>query len=201
MTLDEYKQKLQEIAKKHSKFERGVKYINRWDYYLKEKQFILQQINFKNIKTALDIGTGIGVLPVLLQQKGIIAEGSDIDEEITGPLFKECCDVAGFKRFSLCIKPQTAMNIDTYDLILASRTEFDRQFTCEEDWLFFIDDAMKHCKLLFLKLNTAGKSPGCVPKWIKDQYMFWPRGQGKPIRAWYLKVDSKSWKKSRARAA
>ena len=35
--------------------------------------------------------------PFLLQQKGISVEGTDIEEEITGPIFKKCCDLINLK--------------------------------------------------------------------------------------------------------
>jgi len=189
VTLEEYKQQMQAVSACYGKFDRGQKYVLRWDHYLSEKQFVVGKCNLTGIHTALDIGTGVGMIPFLLQQKGIETHGTDLEDG----MYKECCDVLGFKRFKLEIKPQQPMNLPYYDLLIATRTEFDRQFQCGDDWIYFISDAMQYCKRLFLKLNIAGKSPGCVPEWIKEKYMFYPK-IGKPYRAWYMQIDRDQWK-------
>lgn len=193
MTPDDYKKTMQEIAKKYHKMHRGAKYINHWDWYWLEKTHIADTVNLDGISTALDIGTGIGMLAHVLRNKGIDVEGTDIDEESTGPLFKECCDSIGLVRHYLKIEPQVPMQIGNYDLLIATRTEFDRQFSSEQDWTFFVDDAMKHCKRLFIKFNVTGKSaPPFAPESVK-KYMWFARGLGKPRRAWYLQIDRDQW--------
>ena len=193
VTLEEYKNKMQEVAATYGKFDRGQKYVRKWDYYLKEKQFVLEKCNLEGIHTALDIGTGVGMIPFLLLQKGIKTAGTDLEDG----MYKDCCDVLGFHRFQLEILPQQSMNISYYDLIIATRTEFDRQFTCESAWIYFLEDAMQSCKRLFLKLNCSGHTPGHVPVWIKEKYMFYPK-LGKPYRAWYLQIDSAQWQQDNA---
>ena len=193
MHLDEYKTKLFDVIRGRGKLERGVKYIRHWDHHWLEKNYVADTVNLDGITTALDVGTGVGVLAYVLQQKGVHVEGSDIDEETTGPIFKQCCDIIGMRRHYLKIEPQKPMQIGNYDLFIATRTEFDRQFVTAEDWLYFINDAFKHFKRIFIKFNVASKSPPphCPPELLK--YMWLPRGLGKPRRAWYLQLDREQW--------
>ena len=194
MTQEEYKQKMQEIASAYGKLDRGAKYLRRWDYYWLEKNYVMDIVNLNDIKTALDVGTGVGVLSYLLQAKGIHAEGTDIEEEITGPMFKQCCEVIDLPRHQLKILPQTPMNIGNYDLFIATRTEFDRQFKCEQDWIYFVNDAFKHFKRIFIKFNHASKSPPPYSPAVLKKYMWFAKNLGKPRRAWYLQIDRDQWK-------
>ena len=193
MNHNEYKQSMQKIASKHGKMARGAKYVNRWDYYWLEKNHVVETVDLTDVKTALDVGTGVGMLAYLLAEQGIQVEGSDIDEEITGPMFKECCELIDLKRHYLKIEPQKPMQVGNYDLFIATRTEFDRQFSSEEDWIYFINDAFKHFKKIFIKFNHANKgrppyAPDCLVK-----YMWLARGLGKPRRAWYLQINREQW--------
>ena len=189
----EYKQKMQTIASQYNKMHRGVKYVNHWDRYWFEKNYVVETVNLDGIHTALDVGTGVGMLAYLLEQQGIKTDGTDIDEETTGPMFKQCCDVIGMRRHYLKIEPQQPMQMGNYDLFIATRTEFDRQFTCEEDWIYFVNDAFKHFKRIFIKFNHASKSPPPHSPSSLRKYMWMPRGLGKPRRAWYLQLDREQW--------
>ena len=193
MNSIEYKQKMFEIAARYNKMHRGAKYVNHWDWYWLEKNYIAETVNLDGIKTVLDIGTGVGMLAYILKSKGLHVEGTDIDEDTTGLMFKECCNLIDMPRHYLKIEPQQPMQINNYDLIIATRTEFDRQFGCEKDWIYFVDDAMNHCKRLFIKFNKTSKGPPAyAPESIK-QFMWFGRGLGKPRRAWYMQIDREQW--------
>ena len=193
MTPQQYKNELMQIVSRYDKQSRGVKYVRNWDRFWFEKNYVADTVNLEGVNTALDVGCGVGMLSYILQQKGIDVEGSDIDEETTGPIFKQCCDVIGLKRHYLKIEPHKPMQIGNYDLFIATRTEFDRQFETEDDWNYFIDDAFMHFNRIFIKFNLAGKSPpGKSPAWLRN-YM-WNPGLGKPRRAWYLQIDKEQYR-------
>ena len=111
--LNEYQDILTEIAYKYDKNARGAKYIRKWSKFFAEKNFIIetaQRFGFLDrVKTAIDIGTGVGVLPYLLKKQSIAVEGTDIDLSTTGPMFRECCDVINLKVHYLCIYNNTKM--------------------------------------------------------------------------------------------
>ena len=130
MKLEEYKEKMFEISNRYDKKYRGAKYVRRWDGFWNEKQLVadLSLAGRTDIKSVLDIGTGVGMLPFIYQQRGLEVEGTDITEEITGKMFIECCELIKLKRFELWVKPNQPMNLTRhYDMIVATRTEFDRQ--------------------------------------------------------------------------
>ena len=159
MDLNIYKEKMFDISKKYDKRARGAKYVRHWDDFWNEKQLVanLSLEGGDNIKRALDIGTGVGMLPFIYQQRGIEVEGTDITEDITGKMFIECCNVINLTRFELWVKPKQSLNLKrNYDLIVATRTEFDRQEGF--DWNFFVDDCFKYCNRIFIHTNQGGKS-------------------------------------------
>ena len=101
MNEEQYKDSLFNIVSKYDKFTRGAKYIRHWDIHFSEKQFIVERAKkygfLDNVNTAIDIGTGVGMLPYVLQKEGIHVEATDIEAEITGPIFKKCCDLINLK--------------------------------------------------------------------------------------------------------
>lgn len=194
----EYKNKLFQIIKGHDKSTRGIKYIRKWDYYWTEKEFVLDKCDLTNVKTAIDIGTGVGMLPFLLQQKGISVEGTDIEEEITGPIFKKCCDLINLKVHHMYINNGEPMNFPgTYDLFIATRTEFDREALQpgeKFDWQFFFNDVFKYVNQVFIKTNNAGSGKG-YPVWMR-KYLWNPSKEApikKPFRAWYVIINKQEW--------
>lgn len=155
LTEEEYKTELYKIISKYPKKYRGAKYIRNWDRFWAEKKQIIDLCNLTNVKTALDIGTGIGMLPYQLMQKGITVEGTDIDEDTTGTMFIEACKLINLTRYELFVNPNKTLNLPKhYDLILSTRTEFDRQQGF--DWNYFITDAFNYCNQLFIKTNIGG---------------------------------------------
>jgi len=157
MKLDVYRSRMFDVCKKYDKRARGAKYVRQWDDFYKEKIVISQICIDETIKSVLDIGTGVGMLPYILNQKGIEVDGTDITEDITGKMFIECCNVINLKRFELWVKPKQPLNLKrNYDLIVATRTEFERQEGF--DWNFFVDDCFKYCNRVFIHTNQGGKS-------------------------------------------
>ena len=72
MNNDEYRSTLLEISKRHGKKVPGAKYIHKWDMYMLEKQFCVDNMNFEGINSVLEIGCGMGMLAHLIrEQKGI----------------------------------------------------------------------------------------------------------------------------------
>jgi len=201
MNVSEYKAKLFDIVLKYNKFSRGAKYVRHWDIHFSEKEFIVERAKkygfLDNVNTAIDIGTGVGMLPYVLMQEGIHVEATDIEEEITGPIFRECCDLLELNVHHMYIYNNKPMKFPgNYDLLIASRTEFDREFLTpgeQFNWQYFLDDAFQYVNKVFIKTNNAGSGKG-YPKYLR-KYLWNPQseGLGKPYRAWYVMVDKKDW--------
>ena len=171
-----------------------------------EKQFCVDNMNFDGVNSVLEIGCGMGMLAHLIQeQKGINdIELTDVDEFFDatdkGGLYKECCDVLGFKRFVMYVNMNEPMKLDRqYDMIVATRTVFDRE--CLEpgtifNYEYWLDDCFKYCKRVFVKTNFAGGGKS-FPDYLRP-YLWWPKGPndeslGKPRRGWYIRVDKDDW--------
>lgn len=195
MNTEEYKKKMTDIVMRYGKMDRGAKYVRKWDRFWDEKTDVanLSLAGRSDLKSVLDIGTGVGMLPFIYQQRGLEVEGTDITEDITGPIFKQCCDLINMKRYELWIKPKTPMNLTrNYDLIVATRTEFDRQEGW--DWEYFLDDCFKHSKRVFFKLNEGGSI-----KHHNDRIrnlLFNTRADGSAIGNWCILLDKEQWQNS-----
>ena len=201
MNEEQYKDSLFNIVSKYDKFTRGAKYIRHWDIHFSEKQFIVERAKkygfLDNVNTAIDIGTGVGMLPYVLQKEGIHVEATDIEAEITGPIFKKCCDLINLKVHHMYIYNNKKMEFPgKYDLLIASRTEFDREFLTPGEQFncsFFLDDAFNYVTKVFIKTNNAGSGKG-YPSYLR-KYLWNPQNEklGKPYRAWYVMVNKKDW--------
>lgn len=191
MAPSEYRTKLETLVRKYRKNDVGAKYILNWDIFWEEKSHFVKLIDEGTIKSSLDIGTGIGMLPYLLQQKGIYVEGTEISEQMNDGLYTECCDLIGLKRHVVEILPNQPMNLTRkYDLILASRTIFDRQKGF--DWSFFIDDCFKHCNTVLFKMNHVGRA-SVYPSKVRP-FLFKNPQEHKVIRkSWFIKINKSEW--------
>ena len=206
MNNEEYRSTLLEISKRHGKKVPGAKYIHKWDMYMLEKQFCVDNMNFEGVNSVLEIGCGMGMLAYLIrEQKGITdIELTDVDEFFDhtdkGGLYKDCCDVLGLKRFVMYVNMNEPMKLDRqYDMIVATRTVFDRE--CLEpgtifNYEYWFDDCFKYCKRVFVKTNFAGGGKS-FPDYLRP-YLWWPTGPngeslGKPRRGWYIRVDKEQW--------
>lgn len=163
MNVDEYKKQLELLAEKYPKKYRGTKYIKNWDNFWQEKNKILDFADLTEVKTALDIGTGMGILAYQLQQRGIITEATDIDVDTTGYLFKQATDLINLPVYYLKILPKTPIDLPKkYDIIFSTRTEFDRQDGfC---WEWFLDDCFKYTEQVVIKTNRGNKSNPFPPR-------------------------------------
>ena len=184
MNTQDYRNTLTEISKRHWKKAPGAKYIHKWDLYMLEKQFCVDNMNFDGVNSVLEIGCGMGMLSHLIQeQKGINdIELTDVDEFFDssdkGGLYKECCDVLDFKRFVMYVNMNEPMKLDRqYDMIVATRTVFDRE--CLEpgtifDYEYWLDDCFKYCNRVFVKTNFSGGGKS-FPDYLRP-YLWWPKG-------------------------
>ena len=59
MNTQDYRNKLTEISKRHWKKAPGAKYIHKWDLYMLEKQFCVDNMNFDGVNSVLEIGCGL----------------------------------------------------------------------------------------------------------------------------------------------
>lgn len=157
MDIGEYKKQLELLVNKYPKKYRGTKYIKNWDYHWEEKKKIIDLADLNGVKTALDIGTGMGVLAYQLQQKNIVVEATDIDVDTTGYLFKEATDLINLPVHYLKILPKTPIDLPKkYDIVFSTRTEFDRQDGFSWEW--FLDDCFNYTEQIVIKTNCGSKS-------------------------------------------
>lgn len=188
----EYKNKMFEIVSKYPKKFEGAKYIRKWDEFWIEKNNVVNSTpNLDNIKTALDIGTGVGMLPYLLKKRGITVDASDLDDALTGKLYTECCDIINLKKFELDIKPNTPMNLKkTYDVIYATRTVFDRQEGWS--WKYFIDDCFNYSRIVHIKTNLKTNN---FPDYLQPYlWKFKSLDTKKPYGQFLITIQEQNWK-------
>lgn len=157
MNIDEYKKQLEILTEKYPKKYRGTKYIKNWDYHWEEKKKIIDLADLSGVKTALDIGTGMGILAYQLQQRGIDVEATDIDVDTTGYLFKEATNLINLPVHYLKIFPKTPIDLPKkYDIVFSTRTEFDRQDGfC---WEWFLNDCFEYTNQIVIKTNRGNKT-------------------------------------------
>ena len=201
MDINEYKTKMFDIVNRYPKKDRGAKYVRHWDIHLHEKEYMVKKAEefgmLDNVKTAIDVGTGVGMLPYLLMKKGIHVEGTDIEEEHTGPIYKQCCDLIDLKIHHMYVNNGQPMDFPgKYDLLIATRTVFDRE--CLKpgelfDWKFFFNDVFQYVDKVFIKTNNAGSGKGYPDYLMKYLYNPGGEGLGKPFRAWYVKITKEMW--------
>ena len=156
MKTDQYKQQMISIAKKYDKKYRGAKYVNQWDKFWNEKQLVadLSLSNRPNIKSVLDIGTGVGHLPYLLMKKNIKVDITLPLSILDEPLYVESCNLIGLTPIDLVIKSKKSLNLDKkYDLITAIGTTFDIQEP-NFDWDYFFNDCFQFCEQVFIRSNS-----------------------------------------------
>ena len=187
--------------RRYPKRERGVKYVRDWQNFWNEKKYYIDQIDWSNVKTALDIGCGIGMTAFMLQQKGIDVEGTDTPEALENtPVFTDCCNLISLKRHPLKILNNGTKTIypKKYDILVAQRTEFDREALQPGemfDYEFFLENAFEYFNEVYIKCNHSGKNGPKISAAI-GPYWFNPRitqGLGKPYRAWYLHITKEQW--------
>jgi len=159
LSYDEYKSKLWEICLKYPKKNSTTKYIRQWDRYYDEKEKIINLLDLTNVKTALDIGTGVGHLPYLLMKKNITVDTTLPLSLLDEPLYIESCNLIGITPKNLVIKSRTPLNLEKkYDLITAIGTTFDAQ-TSNFDWGYFFEDCFQYCNQIFIRSNSGKNTP------------------------------------------
>lgn len=191
MNNEIYKQKMFEIVSRYPKKFEGAKYIRKWDEFWEEKNNVVNSTpNLSNVRTALDIGTGVGMLPYLLKEKGISVDATDLNDELTGKLYTECCDLIDLKKFELIIKSNEPMSLKkSYDVIYATRTVFDRQENW--NWKFFIDDCFTHCETVHIKTNLKTNN---FPDYIQPfLWKFKNQITGIPYGQFLITIEKKNW--------
>lgn len=193
MNLEQYKEEMWKISQRYAKKYRGAKYVKQWDKFWNEKQLVadLSLEGRNDIKSVLDIGTGVGMLPFIYQQRGIEVEGTDITEDITGKMFIDCCNLINMKRFELWVRPNQPMNLSRHhDMIVATRTEFDGQEGW--NWNFFVDDCFKYCNRIFIHTNQGGKSNNFSER-LKPFAFNKDPNTGMKLGRWCFMINKNQW--------
>lgn len=169
----EYRKKLYELCIKYPKKNGTTKYIRQWDRYFSEKEKIVDLLNLDNVKTALDIGTGVGHLPYLLMKKNIKVDITLPLSILDEPLYVESCNLIGLTPIDLVIKSKKSLNLDKkYDLITAIGTTFDIQEP-NFDWDYFFNDCFQFCEQVFIRSNSGRVTPPKIKNFEWFGFVHW----------------------------
>jgi len=109
--------------------EEGYKYSkNFWNYY-NEKQFCIQHMDLDGVETVCDIGAGVGLLGVLLNQwYNIEVEATDVKATFDGGIFQQMFAKMKTPRHLLEIKNKEPIVLPKhYDMITITKSVFDRE--------------------------------------------------------------------------
>lgn len=129
----------------------GGKYIQKMRSYVEEKLAFYYYMDIPDDKsiTCLDIGTGSGYLPFIMEHFGHECVAMDLD---TSPVFNETVKMLGVNRISHRVEafqPIPKMK-HKFDYIVGTRVCFNNHMRenhwKEEEWRFFINDIQQYLK-------------------------------------------------------
>ncbi len=226
MNIEKFRKFLDELEVQTSRDETGkivaeedYKYSkNFWNYY-NEKQFCIQHMDLDDVETVCDIGAGVGLLGVLLNQwYNIEVEATDVKATFDGGIFQQMFAKMKTPRHLLEIKNKQSIVLPNhYDMITITRSVFDREELPNGyknkypdelfDYEYFLDDIFKHCNKLFWKTNWQSWATQKVfPESVRP-FLWWPEknrsskdnlrnnSMAKPYRAWYIILTKEEWEK------
>ena len=185
---DYYKLLIHHLGGLPKKRTMGAKFMRGFPRYLEEKKAFVNLYDWSNIRSAIDIGTGIGLLPWLLMQKGIKVQATEITEEIENlnGTYRKCCNAIGINLIPLYIHNNTPMRFPGhFDILVANRTVFDRECLKPGEkfnWDFFVNDAFKYVNHIFIKTNSGSKTGPGFGTWLEN-YTFKTNGN------WHIKLS------------
>ncbi len=224
MNIEKFRKFLDELEVQTSRDEAGkivaeedFKYSkNFWNYY-NEKQFCIQHMDLDDVETVCDIGAGVGLLGVLLNQwYNIEVEATDVKATFDGGIFQQMFAKMKTPRHLLEIKNKQSIVLPKhYDMITITRSVFDREELPNGyknkypdelfDYEYFLDDIFKHCNKLFWKTNWQSWATQKVfPESVRP-FLWWPEknrsskdnlrnnSMAKPYRAWYIILTKEEW--------
>jgi 2-polyprenyl-3-methyl-5-hydroxy-6-metoxy-1,4-benzoquinol methylase len=148
--LMKIKNKYPEINHKYFDYEYEILYkLNLAINYLHLDNMLTQKI--------LDIGTGFGWFPLVMQSFGHLVKCSDIPSSYNNEsmMYEEVLKCLGLQKdFSFFVKPLTKIpDVGKYDIITATGVIFHYKWEIKE-WEFFLNDIFLHCNSMFyLHLN------------------------------------------------
>tara|TARA_B110000285_G_C14821971_1_gene466959 strand:+ start:57 stop:683 length:627 start_codon:yes stop_codon:yes gene_type:complete len=181
----------------------GAKIIRGFSKYYDEKQQFVKNYNWQHITTAIDIGTGIGILPWMLMQKGISVEATEIDYELKKPngTYKKCCSAIDLKVHSMYVNNNVPMNFPgKYDILVANRTMFDREALAPGEifnWKFFLNDAFQYVDHVYIKTNIGSKTPpGFTTTYAKSKEHWLKEFVFKNYGKWHIKISKDEFRES-----
>jgi|TARA_B110000444_G_scaffold184199_1_gene173210 hypothetical protein len=226
MNIEKFRKFLDELEMQTSRdeagkivVEEGFKYSkNFWNYY-NEKQFCIQHMDLDDVETVCDIGAGVGLLGVLLNQwYNIEVEATDVTATFDAGIFQQMFAKMRIARHLLEIKNKEPIVLPKhYDMITITRSVFDREelpggyknkYPDELfDYEYFLDDIFKHCNKLFWKTNWQSWATQKVFPESVQPFLWWPQknrsskdgarsnAMSKPYRAWYIILTKEEWEK------
>jgi hypothetical protein len=176
-------------------------------------------MDLDDVETVCDIGAGVGLLGVLLNQwYNIEVEATDVKATFDGGIFQQMFAKMKTPRHLLEIKNKQSIVLPNhYDMITITRSVFDREELPNGyknkypdelfDYEYFLDDIFKHCNKLFWKTNWQSWATQKVFPESVQPFLWWPEknrsskdgarsnAMSKPYRAWYIILTKEEWEK------
>ena len=138
----------EELKLLHAKYKsnEGNKYVLNQNRYFNEKLACFNELGLKEKIRYLDIGTGVGFLPMIFNACGHSGECVDID---TNPFFNDAVKILNVNRTVHKVeafKPFYKFE-EKFDVIISTRITFNNharsELWGEEEWRYFIRDLQK----------------------------------------------------------
>lgn len=177
-SLENIKQSYLDIYNKYPDIQNSLvsKYFRDIDDYLREKSYVIDQANLAPNSHCLDISTGVGLLPVILQSQGHTCDCTDIDsfeldkdpQSGNQNLYKLIRTSMGINYKHLAIERQVPAELSTeYDCIFSTRIVFSKGWK-DHDYEFFINDMLNYTPKCVFKWNISEEHATTIPDILID---------------------------------
>ncbi len=187
LALNDKLQELQYLTKNYPKVTESSakKYVDNYWVYVAEKMHAIEHAQIKANSKCLDISTGIGVLPFMLNNLGhtcdatdVATDKDDIDPDVVknGLNQQDAFDVLrSVHKVSinhLTIKPNEYITLPKkYDCIFSMRVVWDGNFSFDDgSYPFFINNMLDYTDKLVISWNMDTKDaiPFCIRPYVVD---------------------------------
>lgn len=146
------------------------KYIQKQEYYEKEKNHIIKVADLKPNSSCLDISTGVGHLPYLLKQQGHTCDATDISskmielDEYSSEYTRQLKNYKAYEVLRLALGVGITQYLDVvpdkkiilprkYDCIFSCRIVWYCRFMNEEQYTALVDNLLEYADKVVFKFN------------------------------------------------
>ena len=163
----------------------GFKYLNDWSIYTWEKLCAIQVAELKPTDTCIDISTGIGLLPAILERMGHVCDCTDnmveeynLDRQWQYAEFEQMREVLGIRPVHLNLNTESE-NFEwpklpftrRYDVMFCTRPVFERIWNSEQEgFCDFIEWCWQYADRVVVVWNYKwdGKSNKYIVRWFRQ---------------------------------